>query len=44
MGPPKGSGAGPRSIMGGRGGGASAAANADVNSTDIADSFRNILG
>jgi hypothetical protein len=43
MGPPKGTGAGPRSMMGGRGGGASAAANTNVNSAEIASSFQNIL-
>jgi hypothetical protein len=43
MGPPKGSGAGPRSIMGSRGGGASVAANNNVNSADIAFNFKNIL-
>ena len=43
MGPPKGAGAGPRSMMGGRGG-QSAALDPNVNPSDIANSFRNILG
>jgi len=43
MGPPKGAGAGPRSMMGGRGG-QSAALYPNVNPSDIANSFRNILG